>query len=56
MVGWKIQVYKGNAFEPVEIVEEMLGHKLGEFALSRKKVAHNKAGAGATKGSAAIKK
>ncbi len=56
MVGWKIQVHRGNSFEPIEIVGEMLGHKLGEFALTRKKVAHNKAGLGATKGSAVAKK
>ncbi len=56
MVGWKISVHRGNSFEPVEIVEEMMGHKLGEFALSRKKVVHTKSGAGATKGSAVAKK
>jgi len=56
MVGWRINVHKGNAFEQVDIVGEMLGHKLGEFALTRKKVNHTKAGVGATKGKKAIKK
>jgi len=28
----------------------MLGHRLGEFALTRSKVAHTKAGVGSTKG------
>ena len=51
MVGMKIQVYSGNAFIPVEIVGEMLGHKLGEFSPSRKRVNHGSAGVGATKGS-----
>ena len=56
MVGWRIHVHKGNAFEQVDIVGEMLGHKLGEFALTRKKVNHTKAGVGSTKGKKAIKK
>jgi len=50
MVGMKIGIYNGQNFVPVEIIEEMLGHKLGEFALTRRKVAHSKAGVGATKG------
>ncbi len=51
MVGMQIQVHCGNKFVPVEIVPEMIGHYLGEFALTRNKVAHTKAGVGATKGS-----
>ena len=51
MVGMKIQVYNGHLFMPVDIVEEMLGHKLGEFAPTRGKVKHGSAGIGATKGS-----
>jgi len=50
MVGMKIQVYNGRAFIPAEITGEMLGHKLGEFALTRTRVKHTKAGVGATKG------
>jgi len=50
MVGLKIQIHKGNQFVPVEITEEMLGHRLGEFAPTRSRVAHTKAGVGATKG------
>lgn len=42
MVGWRIFIYRGNSFEPVDITGEMLGHKLGEFALTRKKVMHVK--------------
>jgi len=56
MVGWKIHVHRGNSFEPVEIVGEMLGHKLGEFSLTRKKANHSKTGVGATKGSKVAKK
>ncbi len=53
MVGMKIQIYDGHAFIPIEIIGEMLGHRLGEFALTRKKVSHGEAGIGATKGSKA---
>jgi len=54
MVGKKIQIYNGKEFLPVDIQVEMLGHYLGEFALTRKKVKHGKAGIGATKSSTAI--
>ena len=50
MVGMGIQIHNGKEFIPVEITGEMLGHKLGEFALTRSKVTHAKAGVGATKG------
>lgn len=56
MVGMKIQIHSGNGFTPMEITGEMLGHRLGEFALTRKKVAHSKAGVGATKGSKSLSK
>ncbi|MDO8623003.1 MAG: 30S ribosomal protein S19 [archaeon] len=51
MVGMKIAVHSGKVFTPVEIVGEMLGHRLGEFSLTREKVKHGAAGIGATKGS-----
>ena len=50
LVGTNIQVHNGKEFTPVEIVGEMIGHKLGEFSLTRSKVVHTKAGIGATKG------
>lgn len=50
MVGMKIQIHNGKTFVPAEISGEMLGHKLGEFAPTRTKVKHSKAGIGATKG------
>ncbi len=51
MVGLKIHIHKGNQFVPIEIIPEMLGHRFGEFAPTRSRVAHTKAGVGATKGS-----
>lgn len=50
MVGMKIYVYNGQKFMPIEIVGEMLGHKLGEFSPTRARIKHGKAGVGATKG------
>jgi small subunit ribosomal protein S19 len=51
MIGKKIGIYNGRGFEYVEIKPEMIGHYLGEFALTRKKVAHGAAGVGATRSS-----
>ena len=53
MVGMKIGIHNGRTFEPIEITGNMLGHRLGEFALTRQKVKHGAAGIGATKGSKA---
>jgi small subunit ribosomal protein S19 len=50
MVGIKIFIHSGNKFVPVEIKEEMLGHRFGEFAPTRGRIKHSKAGVGATKG------
>ena len=56
MVGMKIQIYNGQKFNLVEITEEMLGHKFGEFSLTRAKIKHSKTGIGATKSSKAKSK
>ena len=36
MVGRTIAVHNGKEFSPVYVTEDMVGHKLGEFALTRK--------------------
>lgn len=54
MVGARMSIYKGNSFENVEITEKMIGHYLGEFVFTRKRLQHGKAGIGATKSSTAI--
>jgi len=56
MVGLTIGVYSGKAFDDVRITAEMIGHRLGEFSITRTKVTHGSAGIGATKGSRAQKK
>jgi small subunit ribosomal protein S19 len=40
MVGFTIGVHNGKKHEPVYVVENMVGHKLGEFAHTRKFVNH----------------
>ncbi|MDJ0273732.1 MAG: 30S ribosomal protein S19 [Nitrososphaerota archaeon] len=51
MVGMTIAVHNGKEFVPVEIVPEMIGHRLGEFAITNKRVVHGRPGVGATKSS-----
>lgn len=40
MVGFTIGVHNGKDFVPVRVVENMVGHKLGEFSPTRKFVRH----------------
>lgn len=51
MIGLTIQVHNGEEFEPVEIVEQMIGHYVGEFAITNKKVVHGMPGIGASRSS-----
>jgi len=54
MIGLNFGIHSGNEFKSVEIQEEMIGHKFGEFALTRKRLRHGSAGIGATRSSTAI--
>ncbi len=40
MVGFRLGVHNGKVHVPVLIVEDMVGHKLGEFAPTRKFTRH----------------
>jgi len=40
MVGFTLGVHNGRRHEPVYVVENMVGHKLGEFAHTRRFVSH----------------
>ncbi|MEM0319947.1 MAG: ribosomal protein S19 family protein [Candidatus Nezhaarchaeales archaeon] len=51
MVGTTIHVYNGKEYVPVTITEEMIGHYLGEFAPTCKKVEHGEPGLRATRSS-----
>lgn len=37
MIGLKFQIYNGMRFFPITVTSDMLGHRVGEFAPTRKK-------------------
>lgn len=51
MIGSTIHVFSGKEFKPVEIKPEMVGHYLGEFAITNKRVIHGAPGVGASRSS-----
>ncbi len=51
MVGVTISVHNGKEFVGVEIKPEMIGHYLGEFAITNKPVRHGTPGIGASRSS-----
>ncbi len=52
MVDYNIGIHTGKEYVQIKIMADMLGHRLGEFASTRKKVSHGAAGIGATRSSA----
>jgi small subunit ribosomal protein S19 len=54
MVGKNIKVYNGKEYIQIFVTDEMIGHVLGEFSLTRRRVAHNAPGIGATRSSSAV--
>ncbi len=54
MVGHTIKVHQGKIFVLLQITEEMIGHRFGEFALTRSRVQHSAPGIGATRSSASL--
>ncbi len=54
MVGKTIRVHTGKDFANVIVQPEMIGHRLGEYALSRKRVTHSSPGVGSSRSSAAM--
>ena len=50
-VGKRIAVYNGKEFKDISIISDMVGHYLGEFALTRKFIKHSGPGVGATRSS-----
>jgi small subunit ribosomal protein S19 len=51
MVGLTILVHSGKEFASVEVKPEMVGHYLGEFVITNKKVVHGTPGIGASRSS-----
>ena len=54
MVGKMIKIHNGKEFVQVSIMEEMIGHCLGEFTFTRSRVQHSAPGIGATRSSATL--
>ncbi len=54
MVDSTVRVHNGKEFVMITIMPEMLGHYLGEFVMTRKKVSHHAPGIGATRSSASL--
>jgi small subunit ribosomal protein S19 len=50
-IGHKIAVHNGSDFQQITVEPDMVGHYLGEFAITRKKVKHTGPGVGATRSS-----
>jgi len=51
MVGVKLLIHNGKEFVSVDIKPEMIGHYLGEFAITNKPVKHGIPGIGASRSS-----
>ena len=54
LVGKKVRIHNGKDFVMIMIEQDMIGHRLGEFVLTRKGVSHSAPGVGATKSSSNI--
>lgn len=51
MVGITILIHNGKEFAPVEITPKMIGHYLGEYAITNRPVKHGQPGIGASRSS-----
>lgn len=51
MVGEKFGVFNGKEWINVVVIQDMIGFRLGDFAITTKRVKHSAPGVGATRGS-----
>ncbi len=51
MIGATVNVYSGKIFVPVTITTEMIGHYVGEYVITNKRVSHGAPGVGASRSS-----
>lgn len=51
MTGITINVFSGKSFVPVNIIPEMIGHYIGEYVITNKRVQHGAPGVGASRSS-----
>jgi len=54
MIDLMIYIHNGKDFVSLKITPELLGHRLGEFVPTRKKIEHSAPGVGATRSSASL--
>jgi len=51
MIGVTINVFSGKEFTPITISAEMIGHYVGEYVITNKRVSHGAPGVGASRSS-----
>ena len=51
MIGVTINVFSGKEFTPITISIEMIGHYVGEYVITNKRVSHGAPGVGASRSS-----
>jgi len=51
MVGVTLSIFSGKEFVPVTITSEMIGHYLGEYVITNKRVSHGAPGVGSSRSS-----
>tara|TARA_B100001179_G_scaffold148819_1_gene108057 strand:+ start:2248 stop:2643 length:396 start_codon:yes stop_codon:yes gene_type:complete len=51
MTGVAVNVFSGKEFVPIVITTEMIGHYLGEYVITNKRVSHGAPGVGASRSS-----
>lgn len=51
MTGITIHVFSGKSFIPVNIIPEMIGHYIGEYVITNKRVQHGAPGVGSSRSS-----
>jgi small subunit ribosomal protein S19 len=51
MIGVTVNVFDGKEFKPIGIGAEMVGHYIGEYAITNKRVNHGAPGVGASRSS-----
>ena len=51
MVGATVNIFSGKEFVPITISDEMIGHYLGEYVITNKRVTHGAPGVGSSRSS-----
>jgi small subunit ribosomal protein S19 len=51
MIGLSMSVHNGKEFSPINIRAEMVGHYVGEYAITNKRVQHGSPGVGSSRSS-----